>query len=426
MANTASSANAAVLIKRASAAYNAANFDQAIEHSRAALIMLEGMGDDDAQRLVDDAFERLTMAYQRAGDLAAASDVITEWQTQTKRDEGKVLALIQQSRVLSFQGEFEQAIQVADQADEMAQTAGYDFGLGMAKRVRADMMWKLGHTDDALKLAQSALAILEKSGELEQQAATHVTLAAANHSSGQFYRAIQHLRRAALIVEQLGRQFELAIIYSNLGETYAELYAMDKALEAHQKAIALVGLERAHPDLIRNLGVDLVAVGRQQEGSEHLQLALERARAIKDPDLVAQVLYSLADMERQTGDLDQAEARGKEILDIATKSDSLRHTIRAWMLLGAVAQQRGDQSRAQSLFNECSMAAQRTADRHTIWRTHAALHLLFQESMPQMADIHRRIAAEMMTNILNSIEDPALRETFRNAEPVQSVLGTET
>jgi len=388
--------------------------------------MLEGMGDDDAQRLVDDAFERLTMAYQRAGDLAAASDVITEWQTQTKRDEGKVLALIQQSRVLSFQGEFEQAIQVADQADEMAQTAGYDFGLGMAKRVRADMMWKLGHTDDALKLAQSALAILEKSGELEQQAATHVTLAAANHSSGQFYRAIQHLRRAALIVEQLGRQFELAIIYSNLGETYAELYAMDKALEAHQKAIALVGLERAHPDLIRNLGVDLVAVGRQQEGSEHLQLALERARAIKDPDLVAQVLYSLADMERQTGDLDQAEARGKEILDIATKSDSLRHTIRAWMLLGAVAQQRGDQSRAQSLFNECSMAAQRTADRHTIWRTHAALHLLFQESMPQMADIHRRIAAEMMTNILNSIEDPALRETFRNAEPVQSVLGTET
>ncbi|NDJ78191.1 MAG: tetratricopeptide repeat protein [Chloroflexi bacterium] len=425
MANTASSQNAAVLIKRALNAYNSSNFDQAVEHSRAALIILEGLEDSESHILIDEAFERLAMAYQRIGDFAASSEVITEWQTRTQRPEGHVLARIQQARVAHYTGNYAEAKKLIEQATELAQAAGYPFGVGMAKRILADLMWKQGNTEDAMRLGQEALAVMEQAGEIEQQAAAHVTIAAAAHSSGQFYKAIQHLQRAARIVDQLGRQFEMAIILSNLGETYAELYAMDKALEAHQSAIELVGIERAHPDLIRNLGVDQIAVGKEEEGQSNLNLALERAEARHDPDMVAQVLYSLAQVDLSAGRLDEATKRADRILEIAEQGDSLRHRIRAWMVQGEAAQKKGDQAQAQMLFHECSMAAQRAADRHAIWRTHAALHDLSRETMPQMAEIHRRIAAEMMTNILNTIEDPELHETFRRAEPVQSVLGTE-
>ena len=426
MPKTPPTQDAALLNRQALSAYNASDFEQAIEHSRAALVALEGLDDPETQRLIDKAFERLAMTYQRIGDFAAAREVIDQWQQRTNREEGYIQVLIQLSRVESYTGNYEEAARLAEEATERADKHEYPWGIAMSRRVRADLMWKMGYVEQALTFAQQALAIFEQVGDLEQQAATHVAIAASHHFAGQFFKSIQHLQRALRIVEHLGRRFEMAIVYSNLGETYAELYAMDKALDAHQKAVELVGFERAHPDLIRNLGVDLISVGRQDEGCKYLAMALERAQSINDPDLVAQVLFSLAEVDLGNGDLIQAERHGQELQQIAIRLDSLRHRIRALMILGEFARQQGDHVTAQAHFNDSSMMVQRSADRHSIWQTHAALHDLLRESMPQMADIHRRIAAEMMTHILTGIDDDALRQAFRRAEPVQSVLGPLT
>lgn len=103
----------------------------------------------------------------------------------------------------------------------------------------------------------------------------------------------------------------------------------------------------------------------------------------------------------------------------------VRHRLRAWAVLGEVAQNRGDIATAQRLFSECSMSAQQTLDRHTIWRTHAVLYDLLRETLPQLASVHRRIAAEMMTHILAGIDDEELKQIFLDAEPVRSVMGPE-
>jgi tetratricopeptide (TPR) repeat protein len=416
--------NAAAVVKRASDAYNASDFNQTVAVGQEALALLHGVNDEEAYRLVDKAYERLVMVYQRTGNHAAFREVLAQWQAATRREEGRILTCIYQSRLEGNLGNYEQAARLAEQAIRDAQAGNYRFEMGMAKRVRADLMWKLGHPEQALILGQEAIALLEQVGEMEQRAAAHVTVAAAHHMMGHFYKAVQNLQRCARLVEQLGRRFELAIVYSNLGETYAELYAMDKALEAHQKALELVGMERAHPDLIRNLGVDLASVGRVEEGLQHLQSALVRARQFNDPDMIAQALNSLAEQEIKADHLDQAESYANEQLDIAKRVDSLRHRIQALMLLGAIAQHRGDIMQAQVHFHDSSMLAQRSADSHALWQIHAALHNLLRNTMPQMAEIHRRIAAEMMAHILGGIEDEALRETFRNAEPVRSVLGS--
>ena len=411
------------LLRRASSAYNAANFAQAIEHSRAALLILISLNEENTNALQDEAYERLVLSYQRTGEYAEAAQVITEWRANTERPEGKVRSLIQHSRVTSFQGDFDTAHKLVKEASEQATEIGYEAGMGLAKRVEADLYWKRGHTDQALVLGQQALTLLESAHDLEQQAATLVSLAAAYHHSGQFYKALQHEQRAVHIIEQLGRQFELAIVHSNLGESYAEIYAMDRALEAHQKALELVGMERAHPDLLRNLGVDLIAVGREEEGREYLNTALERARTSSDPDMIAQTLHSLARIELRAGNLDTAETHAGELLEIANRISALRHRMRAWLLLGDIARQRGDQERARQLFNDCSMEAQQASDRYTIWRTHAALADLMQETLPQMAEIHHRMAAEMMNDILAGITDEDLARTFRSAEEVQAILG---
>jgi tetratricopeptide (TPR) repeat protein len=413
--------NAAVLVKRASSAYNASEFDQTIEHCQAALIGLDGLRDETANNLLDEAYERLTLAYQRQGDFAAARQVIDEWRNRTPHEPGRILTLIQESRVYSYLGQYSTAQACIEQAVAAAEAADFRSGIGMAKRIQADIQWKLGHTEKALMLSQQALSILEQTGDLEQQAATLVSMAAAYHHGGKFYKAIVHLQRAARIVEQLGRQFELAIIYSNLGETYAEIYAMEKAREAHQKAILLAG-ERAHPDLLRNLGADLINIGRYDEGLIFLNRALQRAREINNPDMVAQTLFNLAEHDLHTGQIDLAEEHSSELLHIADQLESLRHRARALILLGQIARQRGDHAAARAHFHDCSMLAQQSDDHHTIWQMHAALYELLRESLPKMADVHRRIAAEMMHHILDGIEDPTLNETFRQAAPVRVVL----
>ncbi len=137
------------------------------------------------------------------------------------------------------------------------------------------------------------------------------------------------------------------------------------------------------------------------------------------------MLYSLTEVDLSTGELDRAQEHSEELLGIAGRLNSLRHHLLALMLMGRLAHLRGDQALAQNHFIECSMLAQRSVDRHAIWQTHAALHDLLKDSMPQMAEVHRRIAAETMTNVMNGITDPELRRVFENAEPVRSVLGDE-
>jgi tetratricopeptide (TPR) repeat protein len=422
MATTAT-ANSTVLLNRATSAYNASNFALAIEQSRAALIVLDTTLDEQSQVVLDRAFERLTLAYQRIGNFAVASQVVNEWRRRTLREEGRVQSLIQEARLDTYQGNYDSAERLIDKAIRKAESMGYFQGMGSAKRCKADLYWKQGQAEKALTISREALVILEQAGDFEQQAAARVAMAASYHATGQFYQSIQQLQQAYRIVEQLGRTFEQAIILSNLGESYAQLFAAEKALAMHQQALDLIGIDRAHPDLIRNLGVDLVTVNRNDEGLKYLSIALERAQWMNDPDLIAHILYSLSEVDLKAGRLKLAEERGQSLMDRAHKLKSVRHRIHALMILGEIAWQQHDVTKANTLFSECSMAAQEAADRHAIWQTHARLYDIFRDTNLPLAGIHHRIAEEMIRHILLSIEDDNLRKTFREAEPVRLILG---
>ena len=78
--------------------------------------------------------------------------------------------MIQHCRVEDFSGNYEEATRLADEAIALAEAVHYTLGLGTAKRVRADIMWKLGHTDGALAYAQSALDLLKQTGSWPKDA----------------------------------------------------------------------------------------------------------------------------------------------------------------------------------------------------------------------------------------------------------------
>ncbi len=89
-------------------------------------------------------------------------------------------------------------------------------------------------------------------------------------------------------------------------------------------------------------------------------------------------------------------------------------------VLGLLKKERGDVLAAQGLWQEASFLAHETGRRMLLWRLHAELASL--ASNPQLASVHNRIAAEIIQQIAQPIEDVRLREQFLAARPVRDVL----
>lgn len=409
------------LLTRAGQAYRKTHFTETVGLCRDALqfVMPEEPGTDRAL-LLDRAFKRMTEALDRSNKLNEATTALNEWQRLTERNEGRVDILGLRARVTYRQGNFEQAVQYIDEGTSLAQTIGYAAGMAALLRYRADVLWMRGETEQALIAAKQALAIYDRLDDLEGRARTLNTISAIYHMMGNFFQSIHHSLRAITILERLGDQLGLCVVYANTGESYQKIYAMQTALFYHQRALEMCA--DASPDLLRNLGVDLVAVGRTEEGLARLREALDKAREIGDKDSTLQCLHSLAEAVFSVGEIEEAHALATHLLAEAQPLNAVRHIIRAVLILGYCARAQGDESTAQEYFHEGFMTAQHVSDKTMIWQIHAALAEMLAEKQPDQAAVHVMIAQEMLNSILLSIEDEQLQGTFRSAPQVARVL----
>jgi tetratricopeptide (TPR) repeat protein len=411
------------LLSNATLAYRNAQFPAVLDQARQALALIEATSAQDNTRavLLDSAYKRIVETLDRTNQFEEARQVLTQWQQVTSRSEGHVDCLALWARISYRQGNYDQALQFIDEGSTLAQAVGYAAGLAALLRFRADVFWMRGQAEQALSLASRALSLYERLGDQEGQSRTLNTMAAIHHMLGNYYRSIKYSLRAITILRTINDQMGLRIVYSNIGEAYQQIYAMKTALYYHSQALQMSG-SNPSPDLLRNLGVDMVAVGRTEEGLSHLLEALEKSRAQGDTDAIMLVLHSLADAVFAIEQIAEAQALALELLTVAKPLNAGRHIIRARLILGNCARAEGDEAKAQEYFREGFLAAQQAADKSIIWQTHAALAEMLADSAPEQAAEHARIAAEMVTSIMLAIEDKQLQETFRSAPIVARVL----
>ncbi|MCC7207647.1 MAG: tetratricopeptide repeat protein [Anaerolineae bacterium] len=415
------------LLTQAGAAYRQADFRHALALAQQALGMIEAMparssGTDRGRAvLIDSAYRRVVESLDRSNSFDEARRAVSDWLHATHRPEGQADALALSGRLLYRIGDFRQAMQHIEQGASIAESVGYEAGMAALLRFRADILWMRGFAEQALLSAQRAAALYEGLDDPEGKARTFNTLAAVYHTMGQYYRSILYGERAVKVLEALDDRLGLSIVYSNVGESYQQLFAMQEALDYHEKAAALSG-DALSSDLVRNLGVDLVAVGRVDEGLHHLSEALSLAESEGETDTVFQCLHSLADARLHVGQYAEARALAERLLNAAGLLDAVRHTVRAVLTLGRCARARGDTAAAQQYFHEGFIAAQRVADKAVIWQAHASLAEILADSQPTLAKVHGKIASEMVIGILMSIEDERLQRTFASAPEVARTL----
>lgn len=414
---------AEVLLGRAQAAYRATQYLEALNHAQDALQIIQTNLEREPRwaALLDQAYKRMVECHDRRADFAQMHQTLETWAAATKRPEGKVEALALWARMHYRRGEYEQAFRALDEGASLAQSCGYAAGLATVLRFRADVLWLSGEVERAISTAQQALALFERIDNLEGRARTLNTLGISYTYLGDYYQAIVHWLRAIQLYESLDERFGLSVICSNTGEAYQNLYAMRTALFYHQRASDLLE-GNVTSDIARNLGVDLVATGRVEEGLAYLQRAVALAKEKGEMDNLLQALASLAEAYWQLEDFAQAETVALELLTLAQKRDAKRHLLRAELVLGYCALAAGDHVKAQEYFHEAFVESQATSDRALIWRTHAALAEAFSHTQPETAAMHYSIAADILEQIAKSIGDLQLRQTFYSAPLVAKVL----
>lgn len=410
------------VLSRASGTYRKAEFNETLELAKEALAIAEGMPPGEAHDTIrDSAYKRLVECCDRLNRIDEGFAQIQRWLEGCNRMIGRVDALALKARLSYRKGEFDAALKIIDEGISLAQSSSYTNGLATLTRFRADTLWLRGEAERALSVALQALSIYERLDDLEGRARTLNTISIIHIMMGNFFKSIKFGLRAITVLEALNDRNGLRVIYSNVGESYQQIYAMQTALYYHEQALKLSS-EHPEADLLRNLGVDLVAVGRVEEGLAYLLRAMDDSRLTGDKDTHMQVLASMADVVFALNRTEEARTLAEELLQQAKQVQAVRHIVRASLILGYCSRSTGADIAAQEYFNEAFINAQRAADKGLIWQSHAALAELLEKSKPELAAVHGNIASEMLTAVYLSIEEPELQEIFRAAPSVAKVL----
>ncbi len=88
--------------------------------------------------------------------------------------------------------------------------------------------------------------------------------------------------------------------------------------------------------------------------------------------------------------------------------------------MGLYHREKGELEEAQQVWQQALFLAHETGRRMLLWRIHAGLASVAPNKA--LANVHDRIASEIILQILDPIEDEALCQTFKNAPPVRAIF----
>jgi tetratricopeptide (TPR) repeat protein len=360
----------------------------------------------------------------RLGELEAALAAYEQYLREAHTQEHEIEALVRIGNLWRIIGHFEKSLDTLNQALQLAQTINYLIGQAQALTGKGATCNVIGRTDEAINYFRQANQLYEKSSDLEGQIQALNSLGIAYGYTGQLDKAITAFQEMLNLVERIPtHHHQLVIALNNLGECYQHLYDMERAITYHERGLTLArqsGLRAVETDICRNLGLELSQAGREEEGVAYLHQALHLSEEINARHMLAYTLYALALTEAEWGNIDAAHAYAQRLQETAESSDSRNELANAYHALGLVEQKRGNIDVAQELWHQATFLAHETNQRLLLWQIHAGLAEMSPN--PGLAAVHNRIAAEVIQQIADPIEDESLRNRFLNAPLVQKVL----
>jgi serine/threonine protein kinase/tetratricopeptide (TPR) repeat protein len=313
-------------------------------------LMLAG-GDGRAALPLLDAAAR---AHSVATRYRAALSALDAWDQAFEQSGGDTntprfaRALSTRGYCLFKAGNFKASERVAAVLEERCRAHGWP-ELADALNMQAIAAAFRGDMTASLALAQEVLTIDDAHRSARWEALEHI--ARAYSQQGQLLEAQMALERALATSRGTERERDILVSIAGLHQMRGEL---DRALEILQQAqrIGLAFGGRWGDLNVRfELGVVLECMGRYPEARAQFEYLLDEYRNAGRANRVADVVNSLAELDRHTGRLAEAEAGYREVMELYQRMGWAPHPI-AHANLGLVMLERGEFMRARPLMDQ--------------------------------------------------------------------------
>lgn len=384
--------------------------------------------DQDEKEMRLKALRERGVIFEFLGEQEAALASYEQYYLEAGTSQHAVDALILIGNQRTYMAHVDKAMEALHEALHLAEALNYTAGRAKSLGGTGLANIHLGRYEEAVSNFRKSLALLEQIGDRSEQAICWNRMGISHLRLGAIDKAIVDFRESSQLILQIPsrnlRDLRTGVnALNNLGECYQNLFDMDKALTYHQEGLKLVdtyNLPSMQNDLSRNLGVDLYYLGRVEEGISYLENALTVSRETNKPDIELQSLYSLAIAEIERGNLEKGEAYAQELKSLAESRKTRGYQADGYHAIGLVHKGKGEIEEAQQVWQQALFLAHETGRRMLMWRIHSDLASI--GSNKALADVHNRIASEIILQILEPIEDETLCQTFLDAEPVRAIF----
>jgi tetratricopeptide (TPR) repeat protein len=350
-----------------------------------------------------------------------------QWRAESEPSVAAVGVLVKIAGRYGFLGEQQKAIQfyqeALDQPFELTpqQKASIHSGMGDSYRY-------VGHLLEADIHHEQAIALLRLTDDRRTLADALNSYAGVLKHQGKLDKSIASYKEALQLNREMNAVFHTATVLNNLGEVYQRFFDMEQAYHYHQEALNLLtdDIKSRHPyllcDLYRNMGVVLCRRNKVEEGIEYLQRAQQLNTTSNTPHLTMQLHISFGVVELMRGNIAAAQERIEQCIALAEEKKVRTHHAQALYILGLCQQAQGEAVKAKQTWQQAVYLAHETDQRMVLWRTHIAL--ADNASNPEIRDVHRRIAVDIIHQVAAAISDEALRQVFLNIPLIQATLKT--
>lgn len=167
--------------------------------------------------------------------------------------------------------DFTKAVFYLEKAVEQAQLIGLEEGAARWTSAIGDIYRKAGKIDEAVRVLNAALPVLEKYESMTEIGTVHGRLGLIYTQQEQFQKAAHHLTKALEYDEKAGWTRGMVDDLGNLGQLHQSMGNYSKAFYCFQKAVDLARQTRYQVALARNLGNLGMELSRNDRHAEALK-----------------------------------------------------------------------------------------------------------------------------------------------------------
>ena len=320
-------------------------------------------------------------------------------------------------------GQYGRSLAACQEALDLSTALNYTPGRAKALAAMGGTYLLQGGVVQAASYLNQANALFEQLNDIYGQVQSNNQMGIAHATTGHLFKAIQAFEKSLALARRVNRRSSLVSGLNNLGECYQLLYATDEALACHREGLALAeaaNFRLLEADLCRNLGLDLAQKEEWGQSKIYLDRAHDLAVKIKAPEIQLHTLSAMARVAWQQGDAAGESCATALLAATSEPGQSRWHRANGLYVSGLFKQMAGDNAAAEEMWQQAIFLAHETENRVLLWHLHAALAQIAQ--LPTLANVHNRIAAEVIQQIAEPFADEALQAQFLGAPAVTAVL----